>query len=115
VATEQREDRHALGNSVPSASAEEFAGSLKRRGQAARGLEQDMLTEVPPLYGSPGAMEPGGDPGILLTRLHQGELLRRNGGGAAPSSGRRSDVSLPFENMAVALPFVLLLLLVLLG
>lgn len=99
--------------STSPGSREEFALSLQRRGQAAKGLEQDLLTEVPMLYGSPGSMEPEGDPGILLVRIHQEELQRRNGGGG-PGPGRRSDVSLPFERMTAALPFVLLLLLILL-
>lgn len=89
---------------------EAFAANLKRREQAAKGLERDLLTEVPMLYGSPGPMEPRGDPGILLARAHQAELLRKNGGGAPASSKRRSDVQLPFERTVAILAVVLFLL-----
>jgi hypothetical protein len=101
-------------NSTSPESAEAFAASLKRRGQAAKGLEQDLLTQVPMLYGSPGSMEPEGDPGILLARIHQEEMLRRNGGGAPPHSRTRSDVALPYERAMLALPLLLLLLMILL-
>lgn len=87
-----------------------FAESLKRRGDAARGLEQDLLTEVPLLYGSPGTMEPRGDPGIVLAQLHQDELLRRNGGGASRKPARRSDVALPFEGAISTLMIAFFLL-----
>lgn len=99
------------GDSVPTKSPEEFAVSLKRRGQAAQGLERDLLTEVPLLYGSPGSLEPHGDPGIVLTKIHQEELKRRNGGGVFRSSNKRSDVSLPFERTTAALAVLLFLLL----
>lgn len=98
-----------------SKNAEDFAASLRRRDQAARGLEKDLLTEVPLLYGSPGSMEPQGDPGIVIARLHQEELQRRNDGGLPPSKRARSDVLLPFERATAILPFVLLLLLALVG
>jgi hypothetical protein len=89
---------------------EEFAASLKRRAQAAKGLEKDLLTEVPMLYGSPGPMEPRGDPGILLAQAHQAELLRRNGGGVPPSSGRRSDTPSRFGRTIVTLVVLLFVL-----
>lgn len=88
---------------------DDFAASLKRREQAAKGLEKDLLTEVPMLYGSPGPMEPRGDPGILLARMHQADLQRRNGGGVPPSSRKRSDVLLPFERTVVVLAVVIFL------
>jgi hypothetical protein len=97
VATEEGKSVRGAVGSVPSASPEDFAASLKRRGEAAQGLERDLLTQVPLLYGSPGSMEPEGDPGILLARIHQEELQRRNGGGVFSSSRTRSDVELPFE------------------
>jgi len=88
---------------------EDFAASLERRKAAAKGLEKDLLTEVPMLYGSPGPMEPRGDPGILLARMHQADLQQRNGGGAPPFSSRRSDVLLPFERTVVVLAVVIFL------
>lgn len=96
---------------APIRSAEDFAASLERRGQAAKGLEQDLLTEVPLLYGSPGSLEPHGDPGILLARIHQDELLRRNGGGSPRYETKDRDVALPFERVTAALAFALLALL----
>lgn len=92
---------------------EEFEASLKRRGKAARGLAQDLLTEVPMLYGSPGQMEAEGDPGIVLARIHQEELKRRNGGGVSCHS--RSRAELPYERATGALAILLMLLLVFLG
>ena len=95
--------------SVCAANAENFAKHLRRRGQAAKGLEEDLLTEVPLLYGSPGSIEPDGDPGIALARAHLEELVRRNGGDAKQASGERSDVALPYEGAVTALAILLLL------
>ena len=97
-----------------SNDSEEFAASLKRRDKAAKGLEKDLLAEVPLLYGTPGSLEPHGDPGILIAQLHQEELQRRHVGGVLPSSRKRADVSLPFERATAALAFALFLLLFLL-
>lgn len=97
-------------NAVRPAEARDFVESLQRRGQAARGLEEDLLTEVSLLYGSPGGLEPGGDPGIILARVHREELLRRNNGGALNPSGKRSEVVLPFERATGALAILLFLL-----
>ena len=113
MAAKQGHSTRSVRNSPPK-SLEEFAASLESRGRAAKGLEQDLLTAVPMLYGSPGCMEPQGDPGILLARIHQEELQRRHGGGGPPHSRTRSDVLLPFERVMVALPLLILLLLILL-
>jgi hypothetical protein len=92
---------------VAAEDARAFAESLKQRRRAAQGLERDLLTDVPLLYGSPGSLEPHGDPGILLAKAHREELLRRHGAAAPPS--RRSDVALPFEGLMSALAVLLLL------
>lgn len=102
-----------IRRSTVSADPAAFAEGLKRRRAAAQGLEQDLLSKVPLLYGSTGGMEPRGDPGIILAQLHQEELLRRNGGGASRRSRRRSDVALPFEAATSALAIALFLLLLL--
>jgi len=87
---------------MPGADAQAFAESLERRARAARGLEHDLLTDVPMLYGSPDGWPAGQDPGIEIARLHREELLRKNGGGIPPSSGSSSGERLPFEGaMAV--------------
>lgn len=86
---------------------DDFAAELKRRKESAEGLEKDLLTEVPLLYGSPGRREPHGDPGILLAEMHRQDLQRRNGGGVPPSTRRREGVSLPFERMIAGLALVL--------
>jgi hypothetical protein len=39
----------------------------------------------------------GGDPGIVLARLHREEMLRRNGVDAFGTSGSMSEIELPFE------------------
>ena len=101
--------------SVDAPDAEGFAASLKRRRQAADGLERDILTKVPLLYGSPGSLERDGDPGIALARLHREELVRRNGGGVTQVSGKRSDVALPFERAMTALAILLFLFFVFSG
>ena len=102
--------------------AEEFAENLKRRAQAAKGLEKDLLTEVPMLYGSAdggivpmlntdGRVEllPNGDPGIVLARVHREQMLRRNGYDISKASGTKSDVSLPFERTMKTLLIVYLI------
>lgn len=93
-----------------SESPDEFAARIQRRSQAAKGLEHDLLTQVPMLYGSPGSTQPQGDPGVMLARLHREEMLRRNGGGVYSSSKRRSDVSLPYERTTIILVVGLLIL-----
>jgi hypothetical protein len=113
VATERASGPQG-NNSASPVDAEAFEASLKRRGRAAKGLEQDLLTEVPMLYGSPGRGEPEGDPGIILARIHQEELLRRHGGGVPPGTRKRSDVALPFERTMLILPLAILTLLFLL-
>ncbi len=85
-----------------------YAASLERRRKAAQGLQQELLTSVPLLYGSPG--EAGGDPGIELARAHREDMLRRHGGSPLQASGRRSEVVLPFERAIAALAFLLYLL-----
>ena len=110
MAKEDGKTGQGAGGSLRPGSPEEFAASLKRRGQAAQGLERDLLNEVRLLYGSPGGSEPHGDPGIVLAKIHQEQLLRRNGGGLFQSSGERSDVALPFERATAALALLLFLL-----
>ncbi len=78
-------------------NADEFRASLKQRAEAAKGLEKDLLSEVPQLYGAPDCLAPHGDPGISLAKIHREELKRRNGGGVPDSATKRSDVQLPFE------------------
>jgi hypothetical protein len=92
----KRDDRirQSVLGSAPPASAEEFHASLKRRRQAAQGLEHDLLTKVPLLYGSPDGC---GDPDVVLARIHREEMLRRNGGGVFSTPRKRSDIALPFE------------------
>jgi hypothetical protein len=88
----------------------QFVESLRRRGQAAEALQNDLLTEVPLLYGTPGSLEARGDPGIILAEIHREELVRRNGGGVAKRAEGRD--TLPFEDttMAIALALGLVLL-----
>lgn len=100
---------HFVLDSAPPANADEFAASLKRRRKAAHGLEQDLLTEAPLLYGSPENTAPYGDPGIVLAQIHRDELLRRNGGGILHKSSSRSDVALPFEGAVTAVAILLFL------
>ena len=94
----------SAADAIPPRDPQAFADDLKRRDQAARGLERDLLTSVPLLYGSPGD---AGDPGIVLARAHREDMLRRNGGGAARASGSRSDVTLPLERTIIALPLLI--------
>jgi hypothetical protein len=98
-------------------SAEEFAESLERRQEAQDRLEKDLLNEVPLSYGMPGEVgfqfDPrlrGGDPGIVLARLHREEMLRRNGVDAFSASGTRSETTLPFERVTAALALMLALI-----
>lgn len=90
---------------------EKFVQSLQRRGQAAQGLQKDLLTDVPLLYGSPGNLESQGDPGILLARIHREELVRRNGGEIASSSVGEAPAALPFERAMVWLAVLLVVVL----
>lgn len=108
--------RSALRGAAP-ATTEQFAESLKQRREAAQGLERDLITEVPMLYGSPtlwddpaNLLKPYYDPGIELARIHRDEMVRRNGGGIFNRSRSRSDVRLPFERTMIALSILVSLL-----
>lgn len=83
----------------------QFVESLKRRGQAAEGLRNDLLTEVPLLYGTPGSLEARGDPGIVLAEIHREDLVRRNGGGVATGRAEGRE-TLPYETMTMAIAIV---------
>jgi hypothetical protein len=94
---------------APCEGQDNFEANLQGRSRAAKGLERDLLTEVPLLYGSPGRAEPEGDPGIVLAAIHREELIRRNGGGVPPYSNSGTDNALPFERAITVLVFALLL------
>ena len=87
--------------------AAEFARQLSARSQAAKGLEKDLLHEVPLLYGSAGRLEARGDPGIVLADIHRDEIVRRNGGGMPPYSGTNTSESLPYERAMMVLAILL--------
>ena len=103
--------RNAPTGAAPPEDPEAFAESLRRRRQAAEGLERDLLTEVPMLYGSPDDRPGRADPGIVLARVHREEMVRRNGVEALDPSGRRSEVLLSFERATGALAVLLFLFL----
>jgi hypothetical protein len=113
VKSDRGEVERIAGDSLP-ANAEEFTKSLDRRRQAQDRLEKDLLNEVPLSYGLPGEVgfqvDPritGGDPGIVLARIHREEMLRRNGVDAFSASGTASEVQLPFERMTTWLVLLL--------
>jgi hypothetical protein len=108
-----KKERFAALGLKPPVSAEEFAESLKQRQQAAKGLEKDLLAELPLLYGSAGGMEPHGDPGVVIAQLHRADMLRRHGGGALNASGTPDEVRLPFERTVVLLPVAVFLIILL--
>jgi hypothetical protein len=99
-----------LRNKVPTGTVDgdgdAFAEHLRQRAEAAQKVEQGLLTEVPMLYGSPGPHEPEGDPGILIARLHRGELLRRSGAMPVVRAGEPPE-RLPYERFLIVLGFVL--------
>ena len=102
--------RGLAGDAKPT-NAGELEESLERRRRAAAGLENDLLSEVPLLYGSAeGQYGTGGDPGIVLAQIHRENVLRRNGYDPAGASGARSEVTLPFERATGALAVILLLI-----
>lgn len=105
-----KKERSAALGLNPRVSAQEFADSLKHRQQAAQGLEKDLLTDVPLLYGSPGCMEPNGDPGLMIAKAHRTDMLRRNSGGALKASGTPNEVRLPFERTMEVLAVAIFLL-----
>ena len=92
--------------------AEDLADSLKRREQAADALEDDLLNDVPMLYGpSAGLPYPTSPvPDILIGRIHREEMLRKNGYDVSDASGTPSEVSLPFERPIGALVILLVLI-----
>ena len=95
---------------VSPASSQAFAQDLERRRMAQARLQEDLLHDVPLLYGQPGEggfqIDPEnrvGDPGIILARIHREEMLKRNGVDAFRASGTRSEVRLPFERLMICL------------
>jgi hypothetical protein len=101
--------RGAAGSDSRDKDAAVFAESLKRRGEAARGLQEDLLHEVPLLYGSAGRAHPHGDPGVVLAKLHREQMVGRNGGGIPEASEGRSHALLPFERTIMVLVILILL------
>ena len=92
---------------IPISNPEEFARSLKQRGEAARGLEHDLLTQVPLTYGTPGEEHAE----IVMGRLHREAMVARNGGGVLESPSRgRAEARLPFERLMEGLLVLLVLL-----
>ncbi|GGE86590.1 hypothetical protein [Sphingomonas prati] len=91
------------------AAAAAFAADLRQRGLAARGLERDLIQEVPLLYGSSGRLEPQGDPGIVLAAMHRDDMVRRNGGGI-PVATRRARAFLPYEREMAGLSLLFVIL-----
>ena len=95
--------------------AREFARDLERRRKAQDGLEKDLLTDVPMLYGSPGEYfgwnmpKSYGDPGVILAQIHREEMLKRNDVREFKASGKRSEVRLPFERTMIALALIWLI------
>ena len=108
-----RGDEGRIAGGWLPANAAEFIESLDRRRQAPDRLEQDLLNDVPLLYGLPGEVglhdprDGPGDPGIIIARIHREEMLRRNGVDAFAASGDRSEVRLPFERTVIWLMFLL--------
>ncbi|GAA3894895.1 hypothetical protein GCM10022276_12510 [Sphingomonas limnosediminicola] len=108
-----RKDEGRIAAGSRPANAAEFIESLDRRRQAQDRLEQDLLHDVPLLYGSPGEVgfhdprDGPGDPGIIIARIHREEMLRGNGVDTFGASGDRSDVRLPFERTLIWLVFLL--------
>ena len=100
--------RGAGGSDSRDKDAAVFAESLKQRGEAARGLQEDLLHEVPLLYGSAGSA-PQGDPGIVLAKLHRERMVGRNGGGIPETPEGRSHALLPFERTITVLVILILL------
>ena len=78
-------------------NADQFRARLRQRAEAAKGLEKDLLSEVPQPYGARDRLAPDGDPGISLAKIHREELKRRNGGGVPDSATKHSDLQLPFK------------------
>ena len=112
--SDRGQDGSIEGSSLP-ANAAEFIESLEQRRRAQARLEKDLLNEVPLSYGLPGEVgmqiDPritGGDPGIVLARIHREEMLRRNGVEAFSASGSPSEVQLPFERMTAWLVFLIM-------
>lgn len=101
--------RPALG------SATEFTTNLKQRGEAARGLNKDLLTDVPLLYGSPGPLASNGDAGIVLSQIHREEMVRKNGGGLSGFRAEESPARLPLERTTTALAMLLAIIYFLAG
>jgi hypothetical protein len=94
-------------------NAEEFAASLERRARAAKGLEKDLVAKVPLLYGGPGRLEPEGDPGVALARIHREELERRNGGGLPLPPGARSESGSNLKRTTIGIGAAILVLILL--
>jgi hypothetical protein len=118
VAKEHQPDGRAATNlsageltrRASSDEATRFAEDLRRRAEAARGLEKDLLTDVPLLYGSPGRGEPCGDPGIALARIHREALIRKHEGGVPSPSGKVA-AKFPFERTTVAIAVLIAIVL----
>ena len=73
----------------------QFELSIRNRKRSADGLQDDLLHEVPLLYGEGGYR----DQDIALGAIHREAMLRKNGGGLPPGSPSTANARLPFERM----------------
>ncbi len=73
-----------------------YIASLARRSAAAKGLEKDILREVPMLNGLDGDKE-----GVLAD-AHRRGMLARNSGGVHGDYSKREIPRLPYEWVLVA-------------
>ena len=84
----------------------QFEQSVRDRKRAADGLHDDLLHEVPLLYGSGGYR----DQDIALGAIHREAMLRKNGGGLPAGSSSTSKPYLPFERIVAFLAVLLVLI-----
>ena len=68
-----------------------YIASLARRSAAAKGLEKDLLHEVPLLYGEAACTN-----GVMAD-IHRRDMLRKNGGGVYGDYDKREIPQLPYE------------------
>lgn len=72
--------------------------SIENRSRAAKGLQKDLLKEVPMLYGKPD-IRYNWRPDEQIGSMHREGLVRKNGGGLPPGIPATSNAKLPMENM----------------
>ena len=77
----------------------DYTAELEQRANEAKGLEGDLLHEVPLQYGA--GSQHCHDPSILMAGVHRENIVHRNGGGLPADNSSTKNLRLPYERLLI--------------